>query len=35
LNVGVLVPAPGKWRLFLQTQVDGKVITAPFVLEVR
>lgn len=35
LNVGVLVPAPGKWRLFLQTQVDGKVLTAPFVLEVR
>jgi len=35
LNVGVLVPAPGKWRLFIQTQVDGKVLTAPFVLEVR
>jgi len=35
LNVGVLVPAPGKWRLFLQTRVDGKVITAPFVLHVR
>jgi hypothetical protein len=35
LSVGVLVPAPGKWRLFLQTQVDGKVLTAPFVLDVR
>ncbi len=35
LKVGVLVPAPGKWRLFLQGMVDGKVLTAPFVLEVR
>jgi hypothetical protein len=35
LRVGVLVPAAGKWRLFLQGMVDGKVLTAPFVLEVR
>jgi hypothetical protein len=35
LRVGVLVPAPGKWRLFLQGQVNGKVLTAPFVLVVR
>jgi hypothetical protein len=35
LKVGVLVPAAGKWRLFLQTQVDGKVLTVPFVLQVR
>ena len=31
----MLVPAAGKWRLFLQGKVDGKVLTAPFVLEVR
>jgi hypothetical protein len=35
LKVGVLVPAAGKWRLFLQTQVNGKVLTVPFVLQVR
>jgi len=35
LAVGVLVPVPGTWRLFLQTQVDGKIVTAPFTLKVR
>ena len=35
LNVGVLVPAPGTWRLFLQTQIDGKVLTVPFTLRVH
>ncbi len=35
LRVGVLVPAPGIWRLFIQTQIDGKVITAPFTLHVH
>jgi hypothetical protein len=35
LDVGVLVPAPGTWRLFLQFQADGRVITAPFTLTVK
>ena len=35
LNVGVLVPAPGTWRLFLQCEVNGKVLTVPFTLEVH
>ena len=35
LNVGVLVPAPGVWRLFLQCKADGHVLTAPFTLTVR
>jgi hypothetical protein len=35
LTVGVLVPAGGTWRLFLQTRVDGRVLTAPFTLAVR
>ena len=35
LRVGVLVPVAGTWRLFLQTRADGRVITAPFTLEVR
>jgi hypothetical protein len=35
LKVGVLVPAPGTWRLFLQSRIDGKVLTAPFTLHVH
>src|SRR5262249_60684718 len=35
LTVGVLVPAPGTWRLFLQTKVGGRVMTAPFTLDVK
>ena len=34
LTVGVLVPVSGTWRLFLQTKVDGHVLTAPFTLNV-
>jgi hypothetical protein len=35
LTVGVLVPVPGTWRLFLQCQVNGHVLTAPFTLLVQ
>jgi hypothetical protein len=35
LTVGVLVPAPGTWRLFLQTRANGRVLTAPFTLVVH
>ena len=35
LTVGVLVPAPGRWRLFLQCRADGHLITAPFTLTVE
>jgi hypothetical protein len=35
LDVGVLVPVPGTWRLFLQCRVAGHILTAPFTLEVR
>ena len=34
LTVGVLVPVSGTWRLFLQCQVDGRILTAPFTLQV-
>jgi hypothetical protein len=34
LKVGVLLPLAGTWRLFLLTQVGGRVITAPLVLHV-
>jgi hypothetical protein len=34
LTVGVLVPAPGTWRLFLQTRIAGRILTAPFTLHV-
>jgi hypothetical protein len=35
LRVGVLVPLAGTWRLFLQCKVNGRVLTAPFTLDVR
>ena len=35
LDVGVLVPVAGRWRLFLQCKVDGHVLTAPFTLTVH
>ena len=35
LTVGVLVPVAGTWRLFLQTKVNGRVLTAPFTLTVK
>jgi hypothetical protein len=35
LRVGVLLPIGGTWRLFLQCKVDGRVLTAPFTLNVR
>jgi hypothetical protein len=34
LKVGVLVPVPGTWRLFLQMRDKGRVLTAPYTLEV-
>ena len=34
LTVGVLLPAPGTWRLFLQLKQQGKILTAPFTLNV-
>jgi hypothetical protein len=34
LKVGVLLPVAGTWRLFLQCQVNGKVVTAPFTLHI-
>jgi hypothetical protein len=34
LKVGVLVPVPGTWRLFLQCKVNGTILTAPFTLHV-
>jgi hypothetical protein len=35
LTVGVLVPVAGIWRLFLQAQVNGHILTAPYTLQVR
>jgi hypothetical protein len=35
LRVGVLLPVSDTWRLFLQTKVDGHVLTAPFTLMVK
>jgi hypothetical protein len=35
LKVGVLVPVPGTWRLFLLTYIAGKERVAPFTLTVK
>jgi hypothetical protein len=34
LTVGVLVPTPGTWKLFLQSQPNGHLVTVPYVLHV-
>jgi hypothetical protein len=34
LQVGVLLPTPGTWRMFLQTKVNGTIVTAPYTLKV-
>jgi hypothetical protein len=34
LTVGVLLPEPGTWRLFLQLKLAGRIVTAPFTLRV-
>lgn len=34
LTLGVLLPVPGTWRLFVQLRVHGRVVTAPFTLDV-
>ncbi len=35
LQVGVLLPVAGTWRMFLQFQAGGRILTAPFTLRVR
>ena len=34
LTIGVLVPVPGIWRLFLQMKLNGRIVTAPYTLHV-
>jgi hypothetical protein len=34
LTVGVLLPVPGTWRLFLQLRQGARVLTAPYTLKV-
>jgi hypothetical protein len=34
LEIGVLLPVPGTWRLFVQCKVSGRVLTVPFTLDV-
>jgi hypothetical protein len=34
LEIGVLLPVAGTWRVFIQTKVNGRVLTAPFTLTV-
>ena len=32
LSVGILLTEAGTWRMFLQAEVDGRILTAPFTL---
>jgi hypothetical protein len=34
LTIGVLLPLPGTWRLFLQMKLAGRIVTAPYTLQV-
>ena len=34
LTLGVLLPVPGTWRLFVQLKIHGHVVTAPFTLDI-
>lgn len=35
LRVGMLLPTPGTWKLFLQAKIDGRVVTVPYTLRVK
>ena len=35
LRVGILLPVPGTWKLFLNGKIDGRVMTVPYTLEVK
>lgn len=35
LTIGVLLAEPGTWRLFLQAKLGGRIVTAPFTLNVK
>jgi len=35
MHLGLLLPVPGTWRLFLQTEIGGRILTAPFTLRVH
>jgi hypothetical protein len=34
ITLGVLLPVPGTWELFLQMKLGGRIITAPYTLKV-
>jgi hypothetical protein len=34
MHLGLLLPVPGTWRLFFQTEIRGRLVTAPFTLRV-
>jgi hypothetical protein len=34
MTIGVLLAAPGTWRLFLQMKLAGRIVTSPFTLRV-
>jgi hypothetical protein len=35
LTIGILLPTPGTWKLFLQAKPNGRLVTVPYVLNAR
>ena len=35
LTIGILLPTPGTWKLFLQSKPNGKLVTVPYILKAR
>jgi hypothetical protein len=35
LTIGILLPTPGTWKLFLQAKPNGRLVTVPYVLMAR
>ena len=35
LTIGILLPTPGTWKLFLQAKPNGRPVTVPYVLNAR
>jgi hypothetical protein len=35
LTIGTILALPGTWRMFLQMKLGGRVVSAPFTLDVK
>jgi hypothetical protein len=35
LTIGILLPTAGRWKLFLQTKPNGRLVTVPYVIDAK